>query len=160
MTKPNELPLVVIDSCCYLHFLLKDDDAKAKNVADLIRNHDKHHTVVVPTTVELETFGRYKTGPGGKYGSKPNQIRKRVSDAREWFSSQQFMPADLDPWVRNTSIRLMAANNLKGMDAVVVATAIVHEATTVFTYDTQMLKAATNIPEVKIAMPPPPGTLF
>ena len=160
MTKPKDLPLIVIDSCCYLHFLLRDDLNKAKNVADLIRRHDKQHTVVVPTTVELETFGRYKTGPGGKYGNKPSQIKKRVADARDWFSTQRFMPADLDPWVANTSIRLMSQNNLKGMDAVVIATAIVHEATTVFTYDDQMLKAASNIPEVKILEPPPPGTLF
>lgn len=160
MTKPKDLPLIVIDSCCYLHFLLGDKPDKAKEVADLIRNHDKRHTVVVPTTVELETFGRYKTGPGGKYGNKPNQIRKRVAEARNWFGTQQFMPADLDPWVANTSIRLMADNNLKGMDAVVIATAIVHEATTVFTYDTQMLEAANNISEVEIMVPPSPGTLF
>lgn len=139
---------------------MNDEPEYATTVEEIIDQHQKLHTVVIPTSVELETFGVYKNGVGGKYGNKPKQRQKRVAYAREWFGSQQFMPAELDPLVTNTAIRLMAENNLKGMDAVVVATGIVHEATTVFTYDSQMLRAADNIEEIKIIKPPPPGTLF
>jgi len=158
--KPKQLPLVVLDTCCYLHFLMNDEPAYAQTVEEIIDQHQKLHIVVIPTSVELETFGVFKNGVGGKYGNKPNQRKRRVACAREWFSSQQFMPAELDSLVTNTAIRLMAESNLKGMDAVVIATGIVHEATTVFTYDTQMLRAGDDIEELEIRKPPPPGTLF
>lgn len=160
MTKPKELPLVVLDTCCYLHFLMNDEPEHATTVEEIIEQHQKLHTVVIPTSVELETFGVYKNGAGGKYGNKPAQRQKHIAYAREWFISQQFMPAELDPLVANTAIRLMAEHNLKGMDAVVIATGIVHKATTVFTYDKQMLRTAKDIKEIEIIKPPSPGTLF
>lgn len=160
MTALDDLPLVVLDTCCYFHFFTCQDSEAADRVVALVEGHQKEHLIVVPSVVELETFGQVQKGINGHDGAVPERRQAKLAEARAWFADQQFMTAELDPRVVGIAMRVMHEYGLKGMDASIVATAIAHDAEALYTYDRLMLKVADKISGLVVDKPPPTDKLF
>lgn len=160
MTRLEDLPLVVIDTSCYVHFLTNQNPENAERVEALIENHEKTHLIVVPTVVELETFGKVQAGADGRYGNQPTKRQEQLLSAREWFVSQRFLPAELDRRTVRTALQLMHDHGFHGMDASIIASGLAYDAGDVYTFDRKMIRVGNDVQNITIKEPPPSGTLF
>lgn len=152
---PKELPIVVIDSCCLIDFFLDNTtDERSARVQELLSKHERDYIAALPSIAYLETLGITQKGPNGKFGTQPEKRRDELTEAKHWLENQSFLNLDLDQWIVDQAVSLMAPHNLKGADAAILASALFHEATTVYTFDQVMLTVGRKIPGLAVEEPP------
>lgn len=156
----KELPLVVVDSCCFVEFLTAEDPDKADRVGDILEEHGKTFNVVMPSVVYLETLGKSQMGAKGATGSNHQLRQKEFERAREWVDSQDYMMAELDPLVSSYALDLMYQHGVHGIDASILAIAEIYDAEVLYTFDQKMLKAGIPVSNVNVQEPPQPTKLF
>lgn len=153
----TDLPLVVVDTCCFVSYLTDDKPERTSQVEYLLGEHGKSIEIVVPSVVELELFGKYPQVKSS--GNQKHRVRL-LQHAQRWFVGQSYLVAELDRKTVDRGIDLMREFSIHGIDASILATALLYGATHVYTYDAKMLAVAGRIEGLSIGVPPEPETLF
>lgn len=153
----TDLPLVVVDTCCFVSYLTDDKPERTAQVEYLLGEHRKSIEIVVPSVVELELFGKY---PQVQSSGNQNKRLRLLQHAQRWFVGQAYLLAELDRKTVDRGIELMRDFSIHGIDASILATALLYGATHVYTYDTKMLAVAGQIEGLSVEIPPQPQTLF
>ncbi|WP_308292027.1 type II toxin-antitoxin system VapC family toxin [Paenarthrobacter sp. A20] len=87
----------------------------------------------------------------------PRDVRhERVTRARDWINNAGFILVELDGHIANQAADLAITNQLKGGDAVILASAIRAKVDVLYTWDSDLLKLNGEF-SFEIAQPPTPG---
>ncbi len=92
--------------------------------------------MVLPAIVLAEIGGSGTVR--GYEGGRQERIDRRAR-AREWIESRNFVVAELTGLLARDAVELAITHNLKGSDATVLATAVKHNCTHLFTRDSKLV---------------------
>ncbi|MCF3137653.1 PIN domain-containing protein [Paenarthrobacter sp. AR 02] len=81
---------------------------------------------------------------------------RRITRTREWMSEAGFLIVEIDGTIANHAADLAITKQLRGGDAVILASAIRAKVEVLYTWDTDLLKLNGTY-EFEIAEPPTPG---
>ncbi|WP_192497059.1 type II toxin-antitoxin system VapC family toxin [Gulosibacter chungangensis] len=155
----RNLPLVVVDSSCFLAYLLDEDrgENRADRATYLFAGHNRDHIVIMPAIARLETFGKVQKGPNGADGNNRERMESNLAAARNWLDNAEFLIGMFDDVVADRAIDLMPEFGLKGMDASILALAMIHGATKLYTFDRDLLRVGVSVPGLSVEWPPMPS---
>lgn len=156
--KLDSLPLVVVDTCLYIHLLTNQNPSLAERTQGVLDDNNQNHRVLLPAIVRAEAVGVARSHALGKRDT-PTKRRKAAEVAIEFFESQDFVFAELDERLIEIAEKLIPEYGLRGADASILATAIAHDAQFLYTQDRQLLKVKDKIPNLRVQEPPEPNHL-
>lgn len=145
---------IVVDSCIWVSYLTNDDEVSAASTRSLLNQAEDLVHILVPSVVYLETLGTVRARTGS-----PSLREQAVAQAKEFFEAFEYKSLALGHHIVVASDRYMVDYDLKGIDAAIVATAVIEKADYLYTMDKQLLKIADDIPGLVVCTPPPPNTL-
>lgn len=141
----------VVDSCCVISLLTNDHPERIPHLQRLFEDAERQNcTLILPTVARLEILG---TAPQQASSGYPPRRQKQFDRAREWLDSRPFLTSELDDFTVSRSHDLIRDHSLGGIDAAIIATALVHEASKVLTYDRPMLAAGPSISGLSVESP-------
>ncbi|MGJ9405283.1 type II toxin-antitoxin system VapC family toxin [Nesterenkonia aurantiaca] len=151
------MPKYVVDSSCLISYLTDECPDRVRRVRAILEDAEEGLCeLIVPTVAELEVLGKT---PQKLSNGVQGERRIKLAEARAWFLSRPFLVAELDAWTVHAAHNLMDSHSLAGIDAAIVATAVVWKAERVFTFDDQMLNVRDHIDGLEVMFPPEPSTL-
>lgn len=147
-------PRVVVDACVFINVLCGSTDSRERErhphslrVFEAIE--DNSIEAVVPAIVCAEVLGAGAIR--GRHLPGEDRLRRRKA-ALEWLTNGRFLLAELDRTMVEHAAELSLRYQLKGADAVVLATAIDLESEMLYTWDSDLLKVS-SVPELRIVEP-------
>lgn len=135
------------DSCIFLHVITNTHPDRAAMSKAAIQAAEQGQFRLVTSMLTMIEVIKDKTGP---HTPSP-EVQKKIAD---YFEHQYVLMAQAsrDIMVRARELCWKYGDiNLKGVDAVHLATAIRHQCTTLYTYDPKLLK--TNEPGIRVEPP-------
>lgn len=144
-------PTYVVDSCCVISLLIDEDPGRTLQLTKLFEDAEQGNcTLILPTVARLEILG---IAPQRASSGHPTRRRKAFQKALEWLDSRPFLVSELDEFTVRAANSLILDHGLRGIDAAIIATGLVWEASKVLTYDEPMLDASSAITELSIEKP-------
>lgn len=130
-----------VDTCVFLNVMtLGQEDnpdwfLRSQRVIDSAIRGD--YQLIISPLVIAELAGNGKVR-GAHLDRRTRQ--ERVARVRDWISNAGFMLVELDGRIAHKAADIAIKNQLRGPDAVILASALAAEATDLFTWDTDLLK--------------------
>lgn len=144
-------PTYVVDSCCVISLLIDEDPTRTKHLTRLFEEATRQEcTLILPTVARLEVLG---IAPQKASDGFPPRRLKAFEKAREWLDAQPFVATELDEFTVRHSHDLIRTHGLRGIDAAIIATGVVWDASKVLTYDAPMLKAGPQVRGLSVEAP-------
>lgn len=156
--EPKQRPLIVIDSCLYIHFLTNQNPSLAQKTQALLQNDGFEHDIILPAIVQAEVVGvaRIETP---KKRDTVTQRTKAARKAADFFEDACFQFVEADQRLTERAVENVIEYDIHGADAMILATAQVYGAAYLYTADKPLQKANGLISDLKICEPPEPTTL-
>jgi len=155
---------VAVDTCVIINVLTNggvDDPSWLPLSQSVLRAGEAGDFMVTISTVTVaEVFG-----DGGTRGNqlKPRERRENIAAARSWLTAHRFLVVEADMTLARQAADLAVEHQLKGADAIVLASAVRAGASHLCTWDKGLLKVGDAIGGLAVVTPaevPVPHDLF
>lgn len=153
----DSLPILVLDTCLYIHFLANQDREIADRVAALIQANGIDHEIILPSIVHAECAGVART----KLPKTKDTVKQRRTcavTAQQFFEQAGFLFAEADQRTTSRAIELVIEHDIYGADATILATAELCGASHLYTVDNGLLKVGDKVNGLSVEKPPPPSS--
>lgn len=156
-TRPE---LIVVDTCVYVDALYtgnarskETDEVRAQRSSNLLAKIDKGEFLAGLLPIVLTEINSSRQ-LGSDVPSKTRHERKKAIDA--YFNGYGHITLEHDNRVAELGAKLARQELMKAPDALVVASAVVHEAYALFSWDKKILSLQGNglVKKLKISEPP------
>lgn len=146
---------VAVDSCVIVNVLTgggpRDDPAWLPAGRSLLRAAESgQFTATISVVTIAEVFG-----DGDTRGAhlRASDRRANVQAARDWLTNDVFRVVEADRTLAEEAAELAVAHQLKGADALILASAVRSGADVLCTWDDGLLKVGTSVPGIHVLQP-------
>lgn len=158
MKHKENLPRIVLDTCVYIHYLANQNKTVAENVEGLLAVNNQDHEILLPAIVQAETIGIARVEiPKAK--NTVTQRQKAANKAVLFFERAALPLVEHDQFITEKASELIVEHDIRGADAMILASAVCHNATHLYTVDGGLLKIGNQIPGLEVCEPPQTTTL-
>lgn len=154
-------PLVVLDTNCYIEFLLGEASSsnRAAKVKSVLEDNGKEIEIALPAIVRLELLSVGSKGENGRDGNVPKRRRDNYREVKRWLDSRELLLIDISERLLRHTERVIYDHGLKVPDALVLSSAEMFGAHKLYTFDSDLLHLNGRC-EVAIEEPPEPNKLI